>query len=1308
MVSAGDSTSSRKTLTSLSRKLELDGISVIGGVNGDFYNLTTGVPIGAVVQDGRLISSNNTGWFGIGFKENGSVVIGTPDTVIKCNLLETEFEIARFNKAQSDIGVFLYNKDFGLTTGSTVPSLEIVISIISGQPAIGKTVIGTVSEVRSSTMATQIKENQMVLSVRNGKPGFDSMSKLKIGDAVGFEFNDPRGKWSDCTQVIGGEKILVQNGAITPGLATKDYNPVSAIGVKANGEIVLYQVDGRSEFSQGASSLEVAEFMRDLGCVQALKLDGGGSSAMIARTPGYTSANIISSPSDGSERANANGILLVSKRSEAIKNGIVQDISEPKKLYLHPYEVYALPKNTIQYTALATDEYYLPKNLPESMIWDTNAGEFDESGKLVINNTSGKYYIMAGSGFVLGTAQITVLDSVTSLKPSKSLVTILPGNSVDLSCEAFYQGNKVVCKDNNFTWKVEGNIGTITEEGIFTASDTASGRGRLVVSYGNVSSYIDVAITEASVIEDFEKGSLWDYSTVRSKSGNISVINGLGLAKSGSNLLKIDYDFSLDQGIEKGTAGFYGFRTDSNTKEQVGIALDNNPIAIGMWVYGDNSKAWLRAKLKDADGQLFDIDFTNNYRADNKTGGIDFIGWKYLEASIPLGKKGPFTLETPIRIMCANDDMRTKGTIYIDKIQALYVSEDEDITPPVSKIISPSHDSTVKTNVVPLNIQLSDQTWGSGIDISSMKVLLDGALMTDYKTSSNGVLTLIGELGTGNTLADGLHELVINLKDNAGNTATEKATFTVDTGAPQVISAINPTYYIGGDLATTFSVKNPKNLKKVYLSLKYDNKAFELVDADTKTSGKQIALESWVKKGKVINNTVDEENGRILIEVDNLANLSTASVSKLGTVTLKAKNNAIDGTQVKLDLGAMRVVNNNSSLRFSLPTMSAVIISEQKTALVPQNLSISLTPNNSEMTVNYLTKTDATGTLIQYIEKDNFDGVFTPSRTVIGSTNETTIVNLTKTEPMLIHTANLTGLKPGTEYVYRIGNDLGQFSTDYEFKTPNDNYPYSFAFVTDPQAADTASYKVFGDVLSRACEKANNLDFLLLGGDMADRGGNKNQLDMFFDSSSRIFSSVPIMVEPGNHEYYDDANLINYTSYFAMPENGADGLKKETSYSFETKDALFLVMDTQKDIKKQLEWLEAKCNSSDKKWKIVMMHRGLYSGFYDEVELRNIIAPVFDRLKIDLVLNGHDHTYLRTTMRDGKKVNIGAGTTYITGGSSAKKYYDAKARSWTTVLYDTNNPVFTTFKVYSNKIAVTSSHIENGKTIDHDYFEIVK
>lgn len=924
VVSAGSSTSSRKTLTALAKEFEKKGLAVIGGINGDFYNLTTGVPIGAVVEDGRLVSSNNKGWFGIGFKADGTAVIGTPDIDIKGQVNGNNFAITAFNKAQTEYGPYLYSRDYADNTKTTAPSLEIVMSLSLGVPAIGKAVTAIVTEVRTNAMATPIGENQLVLSVRNGMSGYATLSQVKPGDEMVILFDDPTGQWNDVQQVVGGDKILIQNGKITSGLATKDYNPYSAIGVKANGEVVLYQVDGRITASKGASSQEIAQFLYDLGCVHALKLDGGGSSAMISRTPGYASPKLINTPSDGSERANANGILLVSKQSMAIRDGLAQPSTEPSKLHIYTSSPYALPNGTVQVTVLASDDYYLPVALPQDMVMGTDAGTIDANGVLKVTAQPGNYVIMAGSGYAFGMAQLTVLSNVSSLKPSKTTLNIMPGGTIDLSCEAYYQGTKVAAPDNAFTWAVEGNIGSITQDGVFTASPSATGKGRIVISYGTAVAYVDVALADApGVIEDFENGSSWGYSTVRAKSGNVAIVEDSKLAKSGKKLLKIDYDFTLAEGVEKGIAGLYAFKIDPSTKQQAPIILDKNPTAIGMWVYGDNGKTWLRAKLKDGNGQSFDIDFVKEYRPDTQSGGIDFTGWKYLEAPIPAGKQGPFTLETPIRIMCSRDELRTKGTIYIDGITAVYGAGTLDTQAPNASINAPVNQSVSTAAPVALDIQLSDPNGGSGVNPQSIQVLVDGLAVTNYQmTNNNGVIRLTGELGAGNTLADGLHQLTVKYADMAGNAGSASSTFTLETGAPQIIAESSPTFKAGETFTTTISVKNPKNLKKVYLIFNYDPSAVELVDADTKTSGKQISLEGWVKKGKVLSQSVDEKAGKILIEIDNLTGLSSEALAKIGTITFKAKSTAKDTTQISLGFGAMLVANNTNSLRFTLPAMN--------------------------------------------------------------------------------------------------------------------------------------------------------------------------------------------------------------------------------------------------------------------------------------------------------------------------------------------------------------------------------------------------
>lgn len=89
-------------------------------------------------------------------------------------------------------------------------------------------------------------------------------------------------------------------------------NPRTAVGVKSDGTVVFYTVDGRkSGHSIGASMTQVAQRMIELGCVTALCLDGGGSTTLTVTAPDETSAATVNIPSDGGERAVTNHIFLV-------------------------------------------------------------------------------------------------------------------------------------------------------------------------------------------------------------------------------------------------------------------------------------------------------------------------------------------------------------------------------------------------------------------------------------------------------------------------------------------------------------------------------------------------------------------------------------------------------------------------------------------------------------------------------------------------------------------------------------------------------------------------------------------------------------------------------------------------------------------------------------------------------------------------------------------------------------------------------------------------------------------------------------
>jgi translation initiation factor 2B subunit (eIF-2B alpha/beta/delta family) len=139
-------------------------------------------------------------------------------------------------------------------------------------------------------------------------------------------------------------------------------NPVTLAGRKADGSIVLLQTDGRqSAWSNGISHAEGAALMLQMGCTDALVLDGGGSSTAVARMPGEVSPTLLNRPSDGTERKISNALLVASRALPQMtpdpQTGM-QPAAAAAMLHLYPDRQYLLPGAEVSYRVLATDPAY--------------------------------------------------------------------------------------------------------------------------------------------------------------------------------------------------------------------------------------------------------------------------------------------------------------------------------------------------------------------------------------------------------------------------------------------------------------------------------------------------------------------------------------------------------------------------------------------------------------------------------------------------------------------------------------------------------------------------------------------------------------------------------------------------------------------------------------------------------------------------------------------------------------------------------------------------------------------------------------
>ncbi|GAA0896337.1 phosphodiester glycosidase family protein [Virgisporangium aurantiacum] len=286
-------------------------VGAVAAVNGDFFDIgATGAPRGVGIDNGTLLNGPASGWnqaaalYANGAGSRGGLADIFLDATITLpgGVTRTATNLNSPNLAANGIGI--YNPLWGDQPRSQVldgatRSREIEVTG------------GTVTRVGTSPGGKVATGTVVVLGV---DAGADALAALTVGDPVSVNYR-PRG--GDGAQVaIGGNLVLVRDGVVTT--TSHPRNPRTAIGFSADGLTMwLVVVDGRSTASVGMTYVELANYMKSLGADDALNLDGGGSTTLVARMPGATGVSVRNTPSDGAQRPVPNGIGFVSTAQPA-------------------------------------------------------------------------------------------------------------------------------------------------------------------------------------------------------------------------------------------------------------------------------------------------------------------------------------------------------------------------------------------------------------------------------------------------------------------------------------------------------------------------------------------------------------------------------------------------------------------------------------------------------------------------------------------------------------------------------------------------------------------------------------------------------------------------------------------------------------------------------------------------------------------------------------------------------------------------------------------------------------------------------
>jgi len=322
------------------------------------------------------------------------------------------------------------------------------------------------------------------------------------------------------------------------------------------------------------------------------------------------------------------------------------------------------------------------------------------------------------------------------------------------------------------------------------------------------------------------------------------------------------------------------------------------------------------------------------------------------------------------------------------------------------------------------------------------------------------------------------------------------------------------------------------------------------------------------------------------------------------------------------------------------------------------------------------------------------------------------------------HTITLTDLLPDTVYYYRVGTlskvadaKIGGFNIAlvtggtasyytpwFSFRTApaKTDAPFDALITSDLQSSTQSAYERIGlvyDEIFRSNLFNNGIAFRLDAGDTVDNSRNLKQYEWLLNSRPYIYASISTVVSVGNHEdkFFEFSKASNANEYgsrdkkfenyeynylwshynYALKENQLS--LSGFYYSFDYSGVHFTVLNTNdiEDFKLgsvQYQWLLNDLKTTDKKFKVVLMHKSMYSAgahSYDRdvIGLRTQLTPVFSANGVHLVIAGHDHTYTETYYLDknGKKLTTNAngrykindnGTMYLTMGTMGEKYYN--------------------------------------------------
>ncbi|MCQ2911794.1 MAG: phosphodiester glycosidase family protein [Clostridia bacterium] len=578
--------------------------NVVAAVNGDFFEmgLTPSFELGITMNDGKIEKLSSGEYYNCYSNSLAALLLDDDNNpyidFVKGDIIfendKDSVYVSYYNKAGDKEGTVILDGDYFTTSYSMDMRNPNTYKLIVEKNKRGD----EITSIIEPGTTVDIKSNEYVVFI---PANFNRVENFEVGDDVSLSINLNIG--SQIETAVGGAGVFLQNGQIVQnGYIISSSTARSFIGFDSSKKYLYFgTVGGLTSTNAGLTSNQLAEIVKEYGVSNAMHLDGGGSSTLVAKTS-YN--NQVKQVNDvRSQRAIINAFVVTNDSTSKKLAGVKLNLNNKAILNSTvPFEVCGYDENHNEVTSISTSSLKITSDKETEIDYRKQTIKFLEKGrtnlKISCNGYSQEMYV-------------DIYETLSEIQILPDPIIVNVKEEVDLNIVAFTGENyKIPIDPDSCDYIISPSSLAKIVDGKLVGVN--SGVGTVTVNYEGLSASSILSVgTEIIDVENFNNMNMTNVSYPENVECEIENVNGM---------LKINYDFEKSDVTQAAYAEY-------NTA----LKLPSGSQKLILDLKGDNKRCMLKVRL---------IDDANNEYAITMCNDINSTSTKTYTAELPTGYTG--------------------------------------------------------------------------------------------------------------------------------------------------------------------------------------------------------------------------------------------------------------------------------------------------------------------------------------------------------------------------------------------------------------------------------------------------------------------------------------------------------------------------------------------------------------------------------------------------------------------------------------------------------------------------------------------